>query len=384
MKYEHKNKGIVLLEDGTVFEGRAAGAQGTATGEICFNTGMTVIGRIGKYFLITGQIMTATTPHIGNYGITDEDMESETIKISGLICKKFSDGYSRPRATMSLDDYLKRDKVLAITDIDTRALVTHIRDKGAMNAIISSVEFDLEVLKMELSKVPSMDGLELASKVSTHIAYEDGSEESSYRVALIDLGTKKNIVRCLVDRNCFVKVFPYDTSVEDIMEFVPDGILVSNGPGDPSPLTGVIGTLKELIKKNIPIFGICLGHQVLSLANGLSTSKMHNGHRGINHPVKNLKTGHCEVTSQNHGFVVDRKQAEMNEELDVTHIHLNDETLAGIRMKNRPVFSVQYHPEASPGPLDSRYLFDDFIGLMEGYKKNKNEFHKQYHSEANS
>ena len=285
---------------------------------------------------------------------------------------------------MSLNDYLRRDNIVAVTDIDTRALVRHIRDKGAMNAIISTEEFDVKKLKDELKRVPSMEGLELVSKVSTHQSYEVGNEEASYRVALLDLGTKKNIVRCLNERNCYVRVYPYDSPVDDIMEFNPDGILLSNGPGDPAPLEEVIRNVRELIEKNIPMFGICLGHQILSLANGLKTSKMHNGHRGINHPIKNLQTGHCEVTSQNHGFVVDRKMAETRKDLEITHIHLNDETLAGLRMKTRPVFSVQYHPEASPGPWDSRYLFDDFVGLMEGYKKNKNEFHKQYISQANS
>lgn len=384
MKYIQKNRGIVLLEDGTVFEGMSAGAVGTATGEICFNTGMTGYQEIFTDPSYYGQILTTATSHIGNYGITDNEVESDSIKISGLICKKFSKGYSRPAATQSLDEYLKKEHIVAVTDIDTRALVMHIRDKGAMNAIISSDEFDVEKLKLLLKDVPSMDGLELASKVSTKKSYEVGDKNADCRVALLDLGTKKNIAKSLTERNCFVKVFPYNTSVQDILAFEPDGIMLSNGPGDPSPLTEVIKNVKELVELNIPVFGICLGHQILSLANNLTTSKMHNGHRGINHPVKNLVLGHCEVTSQNHGFVVDRDKAESDPEIEVTHIHLNDNTLAGLKLKNRPAFSVQYHPEASPGPWDSRYLFDDFKKLMEDYKTTKNEHNKQYHSKANS
>jgi carbamoyl-phosphate synthase small subunit len=384
MKYEHKNKGIVLLEDGTIFEGMSAGAVGTATGEVCFNTGMTGYQEIFTDPSYFGQILTTATSHVGNYGIKESEVESDSIKISGLICKKFSKGFSRPSASLSLDEYFKRDNIVAVTDIDTRALVRHIRDKGAMNAIISTEEFDIDKLKSRLTKVPSMNGLELASKVSTKVSYEVGDEKSECRVALLDLGTKKNIARSLVERGCFVKVFPYNTGVKEIMAFQPDGIMLSNGPGDPSPLTEVIENVKKLLELNIPIFGICLGHQILSLANNLTTSKMHNGHRGINHPVKNLIQGHCEVTSQNHGFVVDREKAESDPEIEVTHVHLNDNTLAGLKVKNKPAFSVQYHPEASPGPWDSRYLFDDFKKLMEDYKTKKNEPNKQYHSETNS
>ena len=384
MKYKLKKRGVVLLADGALFEGLSAGASGTATGEICFNTGMTGYQEIFTDPSYYGQIMTATTAHIGNYGVASNDTESEHIKISGLICKKFSDGYSRPAAEGSLNDYLLRDNIVAITDIDTRALVKHIRDKGAMNAIISSEEFDIDVLKEKLGNVPSMDGLELASKVSTNAAYEVGNTNVDYKVALLDLGTKKNIVNCLVERNCLVKVFPYDTNAQELLDWNPDGVLLSNGPGDPSPLTKVIDNVKSILEKDIPIFGICLGHQILSLANNLNTYKMHNGHRGINHPVKNLKSGHCEVTSQNHGFVVNREEAEKNEEIEMTHVHLNDGTLAGLKLKHKPAFSVQYHPEASPGPWDSRYLFDDFINLMEQYKTKNNEFHKQYQRETDS
>ncbi len=378
MKYKTKEKGIVMLEDGTVFHGKAAGAIGTSTGEICFNTGMTGYQEIFTDPSYYGQIMTTTTPHIGNYGTAETEIESDSIKIAGLVCKKFSQEYSRPFGNKSLQDYLEEQNIVAITDIDTRALVMHIRDKGAMNAIISSEIFDEKELQKRLNDVPSMEGLELVSKVSTKETYEVGDPSAEYRVALIDLGVKKNIVRCLNERGCFVKVFPYDADFDEIMAFNPDGIHLSNGPGDPAPLTGVIGNVKKLLDSNIPVFGICLGHQILSLANGLTTSKMFNGHRGINHPVKNLITGHCEVTSQNHGFVVDWESAEKDDNIEITHMHLNDKTLAGMKLKDKKAFSVQYHPEASPGPWDARYLFDDFINLIKESKVKKNELHKQY------
>lgn len=384
MKYTTKNKGIVLLEDGTVFHGMTAGATGTSTGEICFNTGMTGYQEIFTDPSYYGQIMTMATAHIGNYGTSESEIESEGVKIAGLICKKFSEDFSRPFADKSLNDYFVENNIVAVTDVDTRALVRHIRDKGAMNAIISNEEFDVEVLKKKLKEVPSMEGLELVSKVSTTEPYEVGDPNAEYRVALIDLGTKKNIVRCLNERNCFVKVFPYTASVDEIMEWKPDGIQLSNGPGDPAPLKDVIANVKNLLELDIPIFGICLGHQILALANGLSTSKMHNGHRGINHPVKNLIQGHCEVTSQNHGFVVNRDEAEKDGNIEITHIHLNDGTLAGMRVKNKSAFSVQYHPESSPGPLDSRYLFDDFIELIKNNRERTNELHKQYQRTANT
>jgi carbamoyl-phosphate synthase small subunit len=311
-----------------------------------------------------------TTAHIGNYGVNDIEVESDTVKIAGLVCKKFSDIYSRTAATGSLQKYLEQNNIVGISDIDTRALVRHIRDKGAMNAIISSETLDIDLLKEQLQKVPSMQGLELASKVSTKVPYYFGDENSEYKVAVLDFGVKKNILRCLAERNCYMKVFPYNTNVAEIMEWNPDGIMLSNGPGDPEPLIQVQDNIREILAKDIPVFGICLGHQLLSLSLGLKTEKMHNGHRGINHPVKNIITGKGEITSQNHGFVVRKEDALNHPEIEITHVHLNDDTLAGIRFKNKDVFSVQYHPEASPGPHDSRYLFDDFIYNMKKRKTN--------------
>ncbi len=365
MKYQHQDKGIVLLEDGTVFEGKAVGYKGTATGEICFNTGMTGYQEIFTDPSYYGQILVCTTPHIGNYGVVTEDQESDEMKISGLICKRFSNMYSRYRASEGVIEYFEKHKKVVVSDVDTRAIVEHIRDKGAMNVIISNETTDVEALKKMLKDVPSMDGLELASKVSTKEIFDVPAEKEDFKVALIDLGTKRNIIRCLNERNCSVRVFPMTTNYDEVMSWQPDGIMLSNGPGDPAPLTEVIELVKQFVEKQIPLFGICLGHQVLSLASGLPTTKMHNGHRGINHPVKNLVSGQSEVTSQNHGFVVDMEAAKNHPDIEVTHEHLNDGTLAGIQIKGAPAFSVQFHPEAAAGPLDTRYLFDQFVDIMQ-------------------
>lgn len=356
-----ENKAILLLQDGTVFYGKHAGYKGTTTGEICFNTGMTGYQEIFTDPSYYGQILVTTTSHIGNYGISNEEVESDGIKISGLVCKKFSDMYSRASANKSIDAYFQENKIVAISDVDTRAVVRHIRNKGAMNAIISSETDNIEALKQQLTKVPSMEGLELSSKVSTKKAYCIGDETASIKVAVLDLGVKATILRCLIERGCYLKVFPLDASFEEMRDWQPDGYMLSNGPGDPSVMKTQIETVKQIVNSNTPVFGICLGHQILALSAGLSTSKMHNGHRGCNHPVLNLETGKGEITSQNHGFVVNFDDVENNTEVELTHKHLNDNTVAGIKFKNKNAFSVQYHPESSPGPHDSRYLFDNFI-----------------------
>ncbi|MCG8577289.1 MAG: glutamine-hydrolyzing carbamoyl-phosphate synthase small subunit [Flavobacteriales bacterium] len=358
---------VLVLEDGTVFKGNAIGKIGTTTGEIAFNTGMTGYQEVFTDPSYWKQILVMNTAHIGNYGVHPEEIESDSMKISGLVTKKFSPTYSRPSANGSLQEFMERDEVVGISDIDTRALVRHIRSKGAMNAIISSEDLDEESLKAKVKEIPSMAGLELASQVSCQEPYIVGDENAPYRVALLDLGVKKNIVRCLNERGCLVKVFPYDTNLEGLKEFNPHGIMLSNGPGDPSAMTNVVEHVKEMAGSELPIFGICLGHQVLALSQGLTTEKMHNGHRGINHPIKNLKTGKGEITSQNHGFVVSKDSVSNNGEIELTHIHLNDDTVAGIELKGKKVFSVQYHPEASAGPHDSRYLFDQFISNIKAY-----------------
>ncbi|HCY97568.1 MAG TPA: carbamoyl phosphate synthase small subunit, partial [Polaribacter sp.] len=301
---------------------------------------------------------------IGNYGINDQEVESEGIKISGLICRNFSFNHSRVDSDGNLKDWFEKHNIVAISDVDTRALVAYIRDNGAMNAIISTEVADIEGLKRKLSEVPSMEGLELASKVSTKEPYFVGDENAAIRIAALDIGIKKNILRNLAKRGAYVKVFPFDAVFSELEAFNPNGYFISNGPGDPEPLKAAQELAKEIIKRDLPLFGICLGHQVIALANGISTYKMHNGHRGINHPVKNLVTGKGEITSQNHGFAINKEETIQNENIEITHVHLNDHTVAGIKLKNKPVFSVQYHPEASPGPHDSEYLFDQFIALI--------------------
>ena len=367
MKYETRKKAILILKDGTMFEGKSVGIDGTAVGEICFNTGTTGYQEIFTDPSYYGQLMVTTNAHIGNYGINEQEEESEGIKIAGLVCRNFSFDYSRVNAQESLLDYFKKQNFVAISDIDTRALVRYIRDKGAMNAIIST-ETDLDALQKQLDAIPSMEGLELASKVSTKEAYTVGDENAKYRIAALDIGIKRNILRNLTQRDCFVKVFPFDASFEDLSAFEPDGYFLSNGPGDPTPLKNAQELAKEIVDRDLPLFGICLGHQVIALAHGVPTYKMFNGHRGINHPVKNLLTGKGEITSQNHGFVVDKKAVEDHDILEITHEHLNDQTLAGMRVKDKNCFSVQYHPEASPGPHDSAYLFDQFIEMIKAAK----------------
>jgi carbamoyl-phosphate synthase small subunit len=368
MQYSNRKSAIIILEDGTTFFGKSIGIDGTAFGEVCFNTGMTGYQEIFTDPSYYGQLMVTTNAYIGNYGVRDEEVESDSVKIAGLICRNFTYNYSRHGETKSLFDFLKANNIVAISDVDTRALVSYIRDNGAMNAAISTKVDEIDMLKMELSKIPSMDGLELASKVSTKEIYHFGNESAKYKISALDLGIKKNILRNLEKRDCYIKVFPYNSTFEEMNDWAPHAFFISNGPGDPKPLINAQNIAKEVIKKNIPLFGICLGHQIIALANGISTYKMHNGHRGINHPVKNLITGKGEITSQNHGFAINREQTEAHKDIQITHVHLNDDTVAGISMKNKNCFSVQYHPEASPGPHDASYLFDQFINNI---SKNK-------------
>ena len=360
MEYRSKKKAFVLLADGTQFFGKSIGIDGSAFGEICFNTGMTGYQEIFTDPSYFGQLMVTTNTHIGNYGVLNQESQSKTISISGLICKDFSFNYSRPSGDQSLYKYLKRHELVTISDVDTRALVNYIREHGAMNAVISTEVGAEERLLKELLDTPSMVGLDLASKVSTKEAYTVGNPDAEYKVATLDLGIKQNILNHMIERDIFVKVFPYNTSFDELESWNPDGYFISNGPGDPEPLKEAQALAKAIIDKNKPLFGICLGHQIIALANGIPTFKMFNGHRGINHPVKNLLTGKGEITSQNHGFAVDLNVAKAHPEIEVTHVHLNDGTLAGMRMKNNKCFSVQYHPEAGPGPNDATYLFDIF------------------------
>ena len=356
---------ILLLEDGTVFKGKAAGKIGTTTGEICFNTGMTGYQEVFTDPSYFGQLLVTTNAHIGNYGTKNLETESDKIMISGLICKNFTNQYSRRVADQSIQEYFESENLVGISNIDTRAIVRHIRNKGAMNAIISSEVLDIDELKKKLKTVPSMAGLELASKVSTKTPYYIGDPHATCKVAVLDFGVKKNILNCLSQRGCYLKIFPAKTSFEELSSWNPDGYFLSNGPGDPASMDYAVDTAKRILTTDKPLFGICLGHQILARSVGIPTYKMHNGHRGINHPVKNLLSGKGEITSQNHGFGVSPDAIRANKDkVEITHINLNDDTIEGIRLVHHKAFSVQYHPEASPGPHDARYLFDEFVQMM--------------------
>ncbi|MGZ5245860.1 MAG: glutamine-hydrolyzing carbamoyl-phosphate synthase small subunit [Flavitalea sp.] len=359
-----QSQAILLLADGTVHYGKAFGKTGTTTGEICFNTGMTGYQEVFTDPSYYGQVVIMNNVHIGNYGVKESDVESDSIKIKGLICRNLEEVFSRKMADGSVEDYLIKNNIVCIEGVDTRSLVAHVREKGAMNCIISSEIPDLEELKKELDKTPSMEGLELASVVSTEESYTRGDENSDIRIAVLDFGTKQHIIECMVERGAYVKVFPAKTPLSELKSFNPKGFFISNGPGDPASMDYARDTVKEILEEKKPTFGICLGHQLLALANGISTYKMHHGHRGLNHPVKNLVTGLCEITTQNHGFGVNPESVKQAENIEITHVNLNDDSIEGIRMKDRPAFSVQYHPESTPGPHDSRYLFDQFIGMM--------------------
>jgi carbamoyl-phosphate synthase small subunit len=363
-------KAYLLLEDGLLVEGSSIGKIGTSGGEICFNTGMTGYQEIYTDPSYYGQIIVNTTAHIGNYGALDAEQESGHTKIAGLVVNDFADEYSRKEAKESLQQYLERNDVVGISEVDTRMLVRYIRSKGAMNALISS-ELTPDQMKAELKKVPSMDGLELSSIVSTKESYFVGDPNAEIKIAALDLGIKNNILKNLASRGCYIKVFPAKTSIDEMKAWKPNGYFISNGPGDPAVMDYAIKTVKDAVNSDTPVFGICLGHQLLALSSGLSTYKMHHGHRGLNHPVKNLVTGKGEMTSQNHGFAVSEKEIEKNPNVEVTHLHLNDNTIMGIRLKNKKAFSVQYHPEASPGPHDSNYLFDDFVAMINEAKSSK-------------
>ena len=356
---------VLVLQDGTVYRGLALGKIGTAGGEICFNTGMTGYQEIYTDPSYYGQVIINTTSHIGNYGVLNNaEQESSSVKIRGMVCNFFSDIHSRYTADGSLQDYFERANIVGIHGVDTRQLVRYIRSKGVMNCIISSEILDPAVLLSMLQEVPDMAGLELSSEVSTKEAYEEGDPESALRVAVLDLGVKRSILSNFTERDVFCKVFPAKTSYEELAAWNPTGFFIANGPGDPSAMPYAVETVKQVLDAEKPLFGICLGHQILSLASGISTYKMHNGHRGLNHPVKNLITGKCEITSQNHGFAVSADELKDTNNVELTHINLNDNTIEGIRRKDKPAFSVQYHPESSPGPHDSHYLFDQFVTMM--------------------
>lgn len=364
MKLNEQKEAYLMLEDGTWFKGIAVGKIGTTSGEICFNTGMTGYQEIYTDPSYYGQIIVNTTSHIGNYGVKNNEQESAGVKFSGLVCRNFSDVFSRKDADGSLQAYFEKNNIVGISEVDTRHIVRYIRSQGTLNAVISSEILDIDQLREMVKNVPSMNGLELSSKVSTTESYFLGNAEARYKVAVLDLGVKANILNNMIERDCYLKVFPAKTSYEEMKEWAPNGFFISNGPGDPSATTYAIDTVKKILAEDQPMFGICLGHQILAEANGIPTYKMHHGHRGLNHPVKNLLSGLSEVTSQNHGFAVNADSVAKDGNVEITHINLNDNTVEGIRIKNKKAFSVQYHPESSPGPHDSRYLFDQFVSML--------------------
>jgi carbamoyl-phosphate synthase small subunit len=349
----------LILENGTIFSGISFGAEGETIGEVCFNTGMTGYQEILTDPSYCGQLITMTYPHIGNYGVNEEDVESNKIHAAGFIVREENVVPSNFRSTQSLGEYLRAQKIVGIQKIDTRMLTRILRDEGAMNGIISTVDLDDDSLLQKVKMAPSMDGLDLARVVTCDKSYK--WSKGKHKIAAIDFGIKHNILRLLESHGCEVTVFPATTTAADILKIKPDGIFLSNGPGDPAAVTYGIKTVKELLGKK-PIFGICLGHQILALALGAKTYKLKFGHRGCNHPVRNEATGVVEITSQNHGFAVDADS--LSENMEVTHLSLNDQTVEGLKCTNVQAFSVQYHPESSPGPHDSRYLFQNFIDMM--------------------
>ncbi|MEM8487749.1 MAG: glutamine-hydrolyzing carbamoyl-phosphate synthase small subunit [Bacteroidota bacterium] len=352
----------LALEDGTVVSGYAIGHIGETGGELCFNTSMTGYQEIMTDPSYHGQLMMMTYPHIGNYGAMDIDVEARRPMIAGLIVRSFTYQYSNKLADESLESFMKKHELVGLSGVDTRALVRHIRDKGVMNAVISSVDLDDASLVAKAKGWPSMEGLELASRVTTEEAYDFCTGDGA-RIAVYDFGVKTNILRSFQGRGCTVRVFPSATPLEAILAWQPDGIFMSNGPGDPRAMQDAINMVKEAEHTGIPMFGICLGHQLMALAQGIDVYKMYVGHRGANHPVQNLATRKVEVTTQNHGFSVDPASIADNI-AEVTHLNLNDKTVEGLRFKQFKGFSVQFHPEASPGPHDSHYLFDAFLSMI--------------------
>ena len=359
---------ILVLEDGRTFKGSSFGADGEIFGELVFNTSMTGYQEILTDPSYSGQIVCMTYPMIGNYGVNSEDVESRRPWVEGFIVKELSPVTSNWRATESLDDYLRKNRVVGLQGIDTRALVRHIRDKGVMRAAISTVELDENRLLSRVLETPTMENRELASSVSVGERYEYPAEgKEKFLVIAFDFGVKTNSLREFSKFGCKTIVVPSDTSADEVLKLDPDGIFLSNGPGDPATMSSVIEEVKKLIDSGRPIFGICLGHQLLGQAFGGTTYKMKFGHRGGNQPIKDLTTGKIEITSHNHGFAVDANS--LPSDVEVTHINLNDNTVAGLRHKSLPIFCVQYHPESAPGPHDSEYLFERFIGLMEKFRK---------------
>ena len=362
------SKAIIALEDGTIFQGKKFAGSGEAFGEIVFNTSMTGYQEILTDPSYCGQIVTMTYPLIGNYGVNDEDIESRSIFASGLIVSEYSRIYNNWRAKKSLAEYLEEYDKIGIHEIDTRAITLHIRDKGAMKCVISTENDNVDELIQKAKSAKGLNGIDLASTVSTDKSYKWAStHDQKYNVAVIDCGIKLNQLRILQKLGCDITVFPSSTKIEEILKINPQGIFISNGPGDPAGANKITELVKDLILTKIPLFGICFGHQMLSLALGADSFKLKFGHRGGNQPIQDLRTSKVEIASHNHGFCIDANSID-KKNLEITHLNLNDNTVAGIKHKHQPLFCVQYHPEAAPGPRDPYYLFEEFIDLIEDYK----------------
>jgi carbamoyl-phosphate synthase small subunit len=350
----------LALADGLVVTGRSVGAAGESGGELCFNTSMAGYQEIMTDPSYVGQVMMMTYPHIGNYGASDADLEADRPMVAGLVTRAFVDEYSNVHAAESFEVWMRRHGLVGITEVDTRRLVRRIREGGVQNAVISTEDLDDESLVAKARALPSMAGLELASRVTTEAPYDFADAPSGPKIAVYDYGVKQNILRSFRDRGCSVRVFPASTPLDSVLAWGADGLFLSNGPGDPRAMPQAVETARQAAETGLPVFGICLGHQLMALAQGLDVYKMKVGHRGANQPVKNLETGHVEISTQNHGFAV-REDSVGEGVARVSHRNLNDGSVEGLRFARFPGVSVQYHPEASPGPHDSRYLFDEFV-----------------------
>lgn len=362
---------LLILSDGTVFNGQAFGKKGTVFGEINFNTSMTGYQEMLTDPSSVSQIIVSSNSHIGNYGCRS-DLEVKRRGVSGFVCRNFSDHYSRHQGDMSLNDFMKKNEIVGIAGVDTRALVRKIRDKGSLRAVISSENIEVDTLKMKLDGFHFDNGMNVVEEVFVSNTFDYGDENSPLRVAVIDFGVKQSLLDLLVERGAYLRIFPGTTSWKEISEWNPDGVLLSGGPGNPNEMTGAIELAKKVLEDDKPAFGVCLGHQLLAIACGLQVSKLQPGDRGTNQPVLNLITGLGEITAQNHGYGVVREDIEKNDNLlEISHVNLNNNSVEGLRWRDKKIFSVQYHPEGDSGPHDSRYLFDEFISVIKEYKQVK-------------